>query len=77
MAPSVVLPRAVRFAPAVMGAVEENTVAELTASVLLPVVPRTVLPKAVSALPLVIITAALAVMGAEEAKVVTALTVRV
>ena len=72
-----VLPRTVKFAPAVMGAVEENTVAALIASVLMPVLPRTVLPKALNALPLVIVTAALAVMGAVAVKVVTALTVRV
>ena len=66
----------VRFALAVMGAVVAKSVAELTVRVLLPLVPSTVLPKALNALPLVTVTAALAVMGAVEAKVVTALTVR-
>ena len=66
-----------RFALAVMGAVEANTVAAFTVSVLLPLVPRTVLPNALKALPAVTVTAALAVIGAELAKVVTAFTVRV
>ena len=66
-----------RLAFAVMGAVLAKTVAELTVSVLLPLVPSTALPRAVKELPAVTVTAVLAVMGAEAEKVVTAFTVSV
>jgi len=61
----------------VMGAVVANTVTAFTVKMLLPSVPRTVLPKAPKALPAVTVTAALAVSGAVDAKVVTAFTVSV
>ncbi len=64
LAPSTTLPLAV------MGAVEAKMVAAFTVRVLLPpMLPNTVLPRALKA--------ALAVMGAVDAKVVAALTVRV
>ena len=46
-------------------------------SVLLVLLPSTVFPRELKLLPYATVTAALAVMGAVEAKVVTALTVRV
>jgi hypothetical protein len=60
---------------AVIVAPEAKVVAALTVKLLLLLVPRTVLPKALKAA--FAMTAALAVMGAVEAKVVTAFTVRV
>ena len=68
-------PLAVMRALAVTGAVEAKLVAELTARVLLPLLPSTALPLAVSTP--ATLTAALAVMGAVTAKVVAAFTVRV
>ena len=70
LAPRVTLPLAT------MGAVDAKVVAALTVRMLLPpLVPNTVLPNALKALPAVTLTAALAVMGA--ANVVVACTVRV
>ncbi len=49
-----------------MGAVEPKKVTAFTVSVLPPLVPRTVFPSALKAFPAVMVTAALAVNGAEK-----------
>ena len=59
---------------AVMVAVEAKMVAALMVRVSLLAVPSTELPSALKILPLLTVTAALAVMVAPAAKVVTALT---
>ena len=48
-----------------MGAVEPKKVTAFTVRVLPPLVPRTVFPSALKAFPAVMVTAALAVTGAE------------
>ena len=75
VAPNSTLPLAVREDVAVIGA--EKVVTAATDRLLPPFVPNTTLPSADKAFPFVTVTAALAVMGAVEAKVVTAFTVRV
>ena len=52
-----------------MGAVDPKKVTALTVRVLLPLVPRITLPSAEKAFPAVMLTAALAVTGAEKADV--------
>ena len=52
-----------------MGAVEPKKVTAFTVSVLLPLVPRTVFPSALKAFPAVMVTAAVAVTGAETSAV--------
>jgi len=69
------LPLAVRDDVAVMGAEKVETAA--TDRLLAPFVPNTTLPSADSAFPFAMVIAALAVMGAVDAKVVTAFTVSV
>lgn len=64
---------AVRDDVAVIGAEKVETAA--TDRLLAPFVPSTTLPSADKAFPFAIVTAALAVMGAVDAKVVTAFTV--
>ncbi len=75
VAPNSTFPLAVRDDVAVMG--PENVETAATDRLFAPLVPSTTLPRADSALPFAMVTAALAVMGAVEAKVVTAFTVRV
>ena len=68
------LPPTVSEEAAATGAEDAKVVAAFTVRRLLPLLPITVLPNAVKALPAETVTAALAVMGAEKAEV--ALTVR-
>ena len=75
VAPNSTLPLAVREEVTVMGAEKVETAA--TDRLFAPFVPSMTLPSADKAFPLAMVTAALAVMGAVEAKVVTAFTVRV
>ncbi len=75
VAPNSTLPLAVRDDVAVMGAEKVETAA--TDRLLAPFVPNTTLPSADSAFPFAMVIAALAVIGAVEAKVVTAFTVSV
>ena len=83
LVPNTTLPSALKALPAatvtaalaVMVAPVAKLVAAYTVKLLLLLVPRIVLPRALKAA--FAVTAALAVMGAVEAKVVTALTVRV
>ncbi len=75
VAPNSTLPLAVREDVAVIG--PENVETAATDRLFAPFVPNTTLPSAYKALPFAMVTAALAVMGAVDAKVVTAFTVRV